>query len=1650
MLARFIWIAAAMAAITSVPAFGESVIGRNTNAVGPFPEGFYSGIPHYQDNEPHCDRNPLLESNIICMVNGYNGSDDLIRDAWPKILETQDNARTWQSRFATGSAADPSTYIGQEFGADPIVVCWPGGCGGFFIASTRAPGGGTGGGVYMQLMPEFNIEVGFRHLSEAGPRTVQLGTGDNFLDKIDAIYIIDENNPGTVDLTMTVEKGNGVIETVTRSWPRGRLLVVYASLNSSSQNIRIFSTYSDDYGASWSPPKQVANTTGLDTGVAVAANGDTVAYLYRQFEDDSGDQVNGVFAAISPDRGQKIGKPFAVVGNLCAFDQPTLPVENNPDPPAFETVASRTNNFVDVAGNGSNFVAVLAERQRDPSGECLTQPFDYQAGSRVLVTTAGLNGKNWSTPVEIAPRSNADGPRDGHSFQFMPAVDCVLGVCQAIWYDSINDSIRTINYLNDLGKTDAVNAFVNFPLFGDFYFPRIGDSGPEVIQFRRTADVMTRQFTVNGNNISFQGPVAQVTRFQRALLPSGAVVEIEQLPFNLKQYKGNTASFMGDYNGLASQKIRGGRDPENPDAPPVYQSNQGVDPDNPGLRAKWFAYWTDTRNARGQLYTETVGEPAPFEKSPSAGGFAKRDNEATDDGEAPAPLRTDRKLTAEGVEDSNPVAAVCTPPGTQLEPGDPLPILLNKNRIKDADIFGALIEQPATAWVLSASKGLGVIQRTYVIAARNELRNAGKTFRFRIMNQPAGFATDEARASWLQLPFENFDNADPLQAPLEEVDEDVGPLSSVTVALFVVSAQAINPVNVNVYEVLGDGSEVFVETLTVDGALQAGELVTPVDFLPDVNELEIHNPLVFAPTASAEVDYSNPDIWNPDIWNPDIWNPDIWNPDIWNPDIWNPDIWNPDIWNPDIWNPDIWNPDIWNTSVTDADNLDNEEIPQPDLDGLVNPATGELRQPNELVAKFDVQFGAFNEGNTLTPYTADFAVNSALVRELLASGAVKTQLIIWEHADEASYQACDPDINGGDNRILAVANNPDLLNLKIPDIVNNRFGSITFNVEPLDLAHATIRFIAFEAVIRQIAPELEDGGISWVVTSQAANTGETSLNVGIEQAINNNVPPSLTVNADDFPVALTAVVQNGEVGAVLPSDLVTARDGEFGPLLPVSCDSTSLSSPVALGGFAALGLGTSELQCSATGENAVGTVSFGVEVVDQDPPVLNGVPLDLSVERDALMSATVSYTPPTATDEIDSDVAVACTIPDGSGGATPLPSGGDVPFIAPGPTTTAITCTATDDSGLSTSAAFAVTVADTTSPVVDDVADILVGAITAAGATVNFATPLATDVGAVTVSCDALSGSVFPIGTTTVTCTATDDASLTATEVFTVTVADATAPVITTVDDISVEASQSGGATVAFTPPTATDLGVDIDVTCSAFDPPVIVQSGDFFPVGTTTVTCSATDASNNTAIESFSVTVADTAAPQLDLPSDITAILDDVSGAVVDYTATATDVADPAPSVVCAPASGSVFPVGSTTVDCTATDASGNSANGSFDVTVEYGTGNGLQTNKNSINSGSSASFSWAWTDSSGNPVDAGLENNDIEARPGRCPSTADDILDEDPGSSDIREQGGFMITFNWQTVDNVGDPLPSGVYCVSAILVTTDQRQSLELRIR
>src|SRR6185295_3201158 len=118
-------------------------------------------------------------------------------------------------------------------------------------------------------------------------------------------------------------------------------------------------------------------------------------------------------------------------------------------------------------------------------------------------------------------------------------------------------------------------------------------------------------------------------------------------------------------------------------------------------------------------------------------------------------------------------------------------------------------------------------------------------------------------------------------------------------------------------------------------------------------------------------------------------------------------------------------------------------------------------------------------------------------------------------------------------------------------------------------------------------------------------------------------------------------------------------------------------------------------------------------------------------------------------------------------------------------------------------------------------------------------------------------------------------------------------------------------------------------VTCSP-------ASGSTFAIGTTTVTCSATDAHGNTGSCTFTVKVQDTTAPTVNCPANMTLEATGPAGATASFTATASDIVDGSDAVTCSPASGSTFAIGTTTVTCSATDAHGNTGSCTFTVKVE------------------------------------------------------------------------------------------------------------------
>jgi hypothetical protein len=110
-------------------------------------------------------------------------------------------------------------------------------------------------------------------------------------------------------------------------------------------------------------------------------------------------------------------------------------------------------------------------------------------------------------------------------------------------------------------------------------------------------------------------------------------------------------------------------------------------------------------------------------------------------------------------------------------------------------------------------------------------------------------------------------------------------------------------------------------------------------------------------------------------------------------------------------------------------------------------------------------------------------------------------------------------------------------------------------------------------------------------------------------------------------------------------------------------------------------------------------------------------------------------------------------------------------------------------------------------------------------------------------------------------------------------------------------------------------------------------------PLGWNVMTLMVDDGRGGTATSSVNINVVDTTPPVLSLPAGVSATATSSAGALVNFSASASDIVDGALAPACSPASGSTFPIGSTTVNCTATDARGNSASASFAVTVSVGT---------------------------------------------------------------------------------------------------------------
>ena len=429
--------------------------------------------------------------------------------------------------------------------------------------------------------------------------------------------------------------------------------------------------------------------------------------------------------------------------------------------------------------------------------------------------------------------------------------------------------------------------------------------------------------------------------------------------------------------------------------------------------------------------------------------------------------------------------------------------------------------------------------------------------------------------------------------------------------------------------------------------------------------------------------------------------------------------------------------------------------------------------------------------------------------------------------------------------------------------------------------------------------------VTCTATDSSGNTGTGTFTVTVGDSIAPVVGVPGTITAEATSVAGAPVSFN-----VSASDAVT-------PNLVPTCSPASGST------FA---IGTTTVTCSATdGAGNEGTASFVVTVADTVKPVLILTPAgNILQEASGPNGAVVTYSV-TASDTVSGVLTPTCNPPSDS--TFPL-----------GKTT--VTCSATDSAGNTSSITFDVIVSDNTAPAFGTLPAPVIEAAGASGSVVNYVNPTATDAvdPTVAVSCLPATGTLFPLGATTVNCTAIDDTGNQSLGSFTVSVLDRTAPSLTVPVNITAEASTAAGAVVTFAASATDAVTAAPTVTCTTVVGSITrsVTSGSTFPLGTTTVNCTATDAAGNTSAQkSFTVTVRDSVAPVLTVPTNITVAATSGAGRIVTFAATATDAVTAAPTVTCVPASGSTFPIGTTTVTCTARDLANNTTSKTFTVTV-------------------------------------------------------------------------------------------------------------------
>ena len=400
----------------------------------------------------------------------------------------------------------------------------------------------------------------------------------------------------------------------------------------------------------------------------------------------------------------------------------------------------------------------------------------------------------------------------------------------------------------------------------------------------------------------------------------------------------------------------------------------------------------------------------------------------------------------------------------------------------------------------------------------------------------------------------------------------------------------------------------------------------------------------------------------------------------------------------------------------------------------------------------------------------------------------------------------------------------------------------TFTITVRDTTPPVITTVSPNLVIEATSPS--GASVSYAAATATDAVGPVYISYSKSSGSTFSIgTTTVTVTAKDAygNVALqrtfTVTVRDTTPPVITAPDLVVEATSPAGAKVTFSLTATDAVGPVtittSIASNTTFAIGTTTVTVTATdGHGNVAVQTFNVKVQDTTAPVIVSAP-NLTLEATSTAGAVATFAA-SATDAVGT-ITYTYSIASGS-------------TFAVG--TTSVTVTATDSAGNHSSKTFTVKVQDTTPPVISAPANMTIEATSASGAVAGFAATASDLFGPVTISYSKASGSVFTLGTTTVTITAKDFYGNTSTKTFTITVRDTTPPVFTSVSpDVIATTTSSSGTYVSYAAAVATDTVSAVTITYSK-------ASGSKFAVGTTIVTVTAKDAAGNSTTQTFTVTV--------------------------------------------------------------------------------------------------------------------------------------------------------------------------------------------------